>query len=243
MSRPAIVVDGVTVSFGTFTAIDGFSLVISYGEIQSVIGPNGAGKSTLLDVISGVTRARAGSVTLDGSLDLTRGSQDAIAEAGVRRKFQKPSVFEALTVEENVRLGRRAGLWPPAGRAEGDRAAVAATLTAVGLSSRAGESAGRLSHGEKQWLEIAMVLASEPKVLLLDEPVAGLGDEERARTAALVTSLRSPDRAILVVEHDMGFVESIADRVTVMHEGRSLFEGSMAGVRADERVIDVYLGR
>ncbi|NDV87935.1 ATP-binding cassette domain-containing protein [Aurantimonas aggregata] len=240
---PAIVVDSLVVQFGSFRAIDGFSVVINYGEVQSVIGPNGAGKSTLLDVISGVTRARTGSVVLDGQVDLSRSSQEAIAAGGVRRKFQKPSVFEALTVEENVWLGRGGGLWRRQDDRLADREHVAASLRTVGLAERAQEPAGRLSHGEKQWLEIAMVLSSDPKVLLLDEPVAGLSDEERERTAALVKSLRSPDRAIVVVEHDMGFVEKIADRITVMHEGRSLFEGPMAAVRNDARVVEVYLGR
>ncbi len=240
---PAIVVDSLVVQFGSFRAIDDFSVVINYGEVQSVIGPNGAGKSTLLDVISGVTRARSGTVVLDGQVDLGRSSQEAIAADGVRRKFQKPSVFDALTVEENVWLGRGGGLWRRQADRLADRDHVAASLAAVGLAERAREPAGRLSHGEKQWLEIAMVLSSNPKVLLLDEPVAGLSDEEREHTAALVASLRSPERAIVVVEHDMGFVEKIADRVTVMHEGRSLFEGPMAAVRSDARVIDVYLGR
>ncbi|BDA85175.1 ABC transporter ATP-binding protein [Aureimonas sp. SA4125] len=243
MSGAAIVVDGLVVQFGAFRAIDQLSLVINYGEVQSVIGPNGAGKTTLLDVISGVTRAAAGTVTLDGGTELTTASEADIAGAGIRRKFQKPSVFEALTVRENVAIGRAAGFWLLDRRKASDAAAVAATLSAVGLLDRADDKAGGLSHGEKQWLEIAMVLASEPKVLLLDEPVAGLSDEERARTADLVRSLRSPRRAIVVVEHDMGFVEKIADRVTVMHEGRSLYEGPMEGARRDERVIDVYLGR
>ena len=238
----ALLIDDLTVEFGRFRAIDKLSLVIDYGEIRGVIGPNGAGKTTVLDVVSGMTRPKAGQVLLDREFDLTRARENEIAQAGVRRKFQKPSVFEALTVAENVGLGAEGMLiskTPPAQIAERTQR----YLEMVGLSDVAGRRAGELAHGQKQWLEIAMVLASEPKVLMLDEPVAGLSDEETERTAELVRSLRRPDRAIIVVEHDMAFVETIADKVTVLHEGRTLFEGSMANARADQRVIDVYLGR
>ncbi|MFD1333039.1 ABC transporter ATP-binding protein [Methylopila musalis] len=233
----AVLVEGLTVEFGRFRAIDDLSLAIDYGEVRAVIGPNGAGKTTLLDVISGVSRARSGRILFDGTMELTRASEARIARSGVRRKFQKPSVFEALTVRDNVEIGL--------GQA-GDAAArerVERTLETVGLSAEAGRLAGELAHGQKQWLEIAMVVVSEPKVLMLDEPVAGLTDEETERTSALIRALKSPERAIIVVEHDMDFVETIADRVTVLHEGRSLFEGSMARARADARVVDVYLGR
>ncbi|RXF75163.1 ABC transporter ATP-binding protein [Hansschlegelia zhihuaiae] len=233
----AVLVEGLTVEFGRFRAIDDLSLAIDYGEVRAVIGPNGAGKTTLLDVISGVSRARTGRVLFDERLELTRTSEAAIARAGVRRKFQKPSVFEALTVRDNVEIGA-GGARDAAAR---DR--IAATLETVGLAAEADRLAGELAHGQKQWLEIAMVVVSEPKVLMLDEPVAGLTDEETERTAALVRRLRTPGRAIVVVEHDMDFVETIADRVTVLHEGRTLFEGSMARARADARVVDVYLGR
>ena len=238
----ALLIDDLTVEFGRFRAIDKLSLVIDYGEIRGVIGPNGAGKTTVLDVVSGMTRPKAGQVLLDREFDLTRARENEIAQAGVRRKFQKPSVFEALTVAENVGLGAEGMLiskLPSAQIAERTQR----YLETVGLSEVAGRRAGELAHGQKQWLEIAMVLASEPKVLMLDEPVAGLSDEETERTAELVRSLRRPDRAIIVVEHDMAFVETIADKVTVLHEGRTLFEGSMANARADQRVIDVYLGR
>jgi urea transport system ATP-binding protein len=233
----AVLVEGLTVEFGRFRAIDDLSLAIDYGEVRAVIGPNGAGKTTLLDVISGVSRARTGRVLFDERMELTRASEAAIARAGVRRKFQKPSVFEALTVRDNVEIGV-GGARDAAAR---DR--IAAMLETVGLAAEADRLAGELAHGQKQWLEIAMVVASEPKVLMLDEPVAGLTDEETERTAALVRQLRTPGRAIVVVEHDMDFVETIADRITVLHEGRTLFEGSMARARADARVVDVYLGR
>lgn len=238
----ALLIDGLTVEFGRFRAIDKLSLVIDYGEIRGVIGPNGAGKTTVLDVVSGMTRPKAGHVLLDRTLDLSRANENEIARAGIRRKFQKPSVFEELTVAENVAIGAEGMLFSRAMPAQiAERAQ--RYLEIVGLCDLAGRRAGELAHGQKQWLEIAMVLAGEPKVLMLDEPVAGLSDEETERTAELVRSLRRPDRAIIVVEHDMAFVETIADRVTVLHEGRTLFEGSMAGARADKRVIDVYLGR
>jgi urea transport system ATP-binding protein len=238
MSRsPAIVVDGLRVTFGRFHAIDGLSLAVEYGQVHALIGPNGAGKTTLLDVVSGITRASDGSITLDGTVELTRSSEAAIARAGVRRKFQKPSVFDALTVMENLAVG--AGGSPTAS----GRETIDEMVETIGLAAEKDRLAGELAHGQKQWLEIGMVLAGSPKVLMLDEPVAGLTDEETERTAELVLSLRRPDRAIVVVEHDMDFVERIADRVTVLHEGKALFEGSMAAARTDTRVIDVYLGR
>ena len=233
----AVLVEGLTVEFGRFRAIDDLSLAIDYGEVRAVIGPNGAGKTTLLDVISGVSRAKTGRILFDEKLELTRASEAQIARSGVRRKFQKPSVFEALSVRDNVEIGL-GGAKDAAARER-----VETTLETVGLAAEAGRLAGELAHGQKQWLEIAMVVVSEPKVLMLDEPVAGLTDEETERTSALIRALKSPERAIILVEHDMDFVETIADRVTVLHEGRTLFEGSMARARADARVVDVYLGR
>ncbi|WP_421699435.1 urea ABC transporter ATP-binding protein UrtD [Ancylobacter sp.] len=242
MAVTALLVDGLTVRFGSFRAIDALSLAIDYGEVRAVIGPNGAGKTTLLDVISGITRPKEGRVLFDGAFDLTQASDSAIARAGIRRKFQKPSVFEGLSVRQHIAIGADAGfrraLDVPALE---DR--VGEVLETVGLAGHATHLAGQLSHGQKQWLEIGMVLASDPKVLMLDEPVAGLTDEETERTAQLVRRLNRPDRAIIVVEHDMDFVERIADRVTVLHEGRTLFEGPMDKVRADAGVIEVYLGR
>lgn len=242
MAVTALLVDGLTVRFGSFRAIDALSLAIDYGEVRAVIGPNGAGKTTLLDVISGITRPREGRVLFDGALDLTQARDSAIARAGIRRKFQKPSVFEGLSVRQHIAIGADAGF-----RRDLDVPAledrVGEVLETVGLAGHATHLAGQLSHGQKQWLEIGMVLASDPRVLMLDEPVAGLTDEETERTAQLVRRLNRPDRAIIVVEHDMDFVERIADRVTVLHEGRTLFEGPMDKVRADAGVIEVYLGR
>jgi urea transport system ATP-binding protein len=218
------------------------TLAIPEGLVVGLVGPNGAGKTTLLDVISGITRPRQGRVIFGDNTDVVRASESQIARAGIRRKFQKPSIFEGLNVRQHIEIGAQGGLRRTLSKDALD-ARVAEVLEAIGLSGLADRSASELAHGQKQWLEIGMVLASNPAVLMLDEPVAGLTDEETERTAALVRSLKRPDRAIVVVEHDMDFVERIADRVTVLHEGKTLFEGSMANARADERVIDVYLGR
>lgn len=246
--QQAIQVDGLRVVFGDFVAIPGLSFIARYGEIHGVIGPNGAGKTTLLDVITGKTRPREGKVVLDGITDLLGLSEPQIALAGVGRKFQKPSVFEALTVRENLGLALRLHqrsilaelrLWSDPRRA----ARVDEVLAEIGLTDRAKAPAGILAHGQKQWLEIGMLLMQRPKLLMLDEPVAGMTDAETAHTADLVRRLRAPDRAILVIEHDMAFVEEIADRVTVLHDGTPIFEGQMADARADARVREVYLGR
>ena len=242
MATVALLVEALSVTFGSLKALDGLSIAIDYGEVRAIIGPNGAGKTTLLDVLSGITQPVRGKVVFDQTFDVLRAREAAIARAGLRRKFQKPSVFDGLSVHEHIAIGAQAGF-----RRILDKSALAKrideTLVSIGLLDQAGRMAGTLAHGQKQWLEIGMVLASRPKVVLLDEPVAGLSDEETERTVALVRALSGPDRAIVVVEHDMDFVERIADRVTVLHEGRTLFEGSMADVRADRRVIDVYLGR
>jgi urea transport system ATP-binding protein len=238
----ALLVDNVTVEFGSFRAIDALSLAVDFGEVRAVIGPNGAGKTTLLDVISGITRPKQGRVIFDDTSDITRSSEAVIARAGVRRKFQKPSIFEGLSVYQHIAIGAQGGFRRALSQeALGKR--VHEVLEVVGLADFAERPAQELAHGQKQWLEVGTVLASNPKILMLDEPVAGLTEEETERTAALVRSLKRPDRAIVVVEHDMDFVEQIADRVTVLHEGKTLFEGSMANARADERVVDVYLGR
>ena len=245
--RNAIEVAGLTVAFGEFVAIDDLTFAAEYGQVRGVIGPNGAGKTTLLDVLTGKSRPRRGRVLLDGTTDLAGMSEVARALAGIGRKFQKPSVFEALTVRENLdlalRLHRRSLLRELAVPQAQKAPAINALLETVGLTARRDTQAGALSHGEKQWLEIGMVLVQDPKVLLLDEPVAGLGGRETERTAELVRSLRIPGRSIVVVEHDMDFVEQVADQVTVLHEGRTLFDGSMAAARADGRVIEVYIGR
>jgi urea transport system ATP-binding protein len=244
----AIQVDGLRVTFGDFVAIPGLSFIARYGEIHGVIGPNGAGKTTLLDVITGKTRPREGKVVLDGITNLLALSEPQIALAGVGRKFQKPSVFEALTVRENLglalRLRQQSILAELRGWGDPRRAArVDEVLEEIALTDRADAPAGILAHGQKQWLEIGMLLMQRPKLLMLDEPVAGMTDAETAHTADLVRRLRAPDRAILVIEHDMAFVEEIADRVTVLHEGTPIFEGRMADARADARVREVYLGR
>lgn len=244
----AIQVDGLRVTFGDFIAIPNLSFIARYGEIHGVIGPNGAGKTTLLDVITGKTRPRQGKVLLDGATDLLRLSEPQIALAGVGRKFQKPSVFSALSVRENLelalRLHERSILAELRGWHDPRRGArVIEVLDEIGLSDRADAPAGILAHGQKQWLEIGMLLMQRPKLLMLDEPVAGMTDAETAHTAELVRRLRAADRAILVIEHDMAFVEEIADRVTVLHEGTPIFEGRMADARADGRVREVYLGR
>ena len=244
----AIQVEGLRVTFGDFVAIPNLTFIASYGEIHGVIGPNGAGKTTLLDVITGKTRPKGGTVLLDGKIDLRRLSEPQIALAGVGRKFQKPSVFEALSVRENLELALRLRTgsilselrnWDDPRRA----ARVAEVLGEIGLSDRADAPAGILAHGQKQWLEIGMLLMQRPKLLMLDEPVAGMTDAETSHTADLVRRLRAPDRAIVVIEHDMAFVEEIATRVTVLHEGQPIFAGRMADARADARVRDVYLGR
>jgi urea transport system ATP-binding protein len=245
---PAIQVDGLNVTFGDFVAIPNLSFVAYYGEIHGFIGPNGAGKTTLLDVITGKTSPRSGTVLLDGNIDLLRLSEPKIALAGVGRKFQKPSVFEALSVRENLELALRLRpgsilselrAWADPRRAK----RVDEVLEEIGLTDRANDPAGILAHGQKQWLEIGMLLMQRPKLLMLDEPVAGMTDSETAHTADLVRRLRAPDRAILVIEHDMAFVEEIADKVTVLHEGAPIFEGRMSAARADPRVREVYLGR
>ncbi|MDR3536029.1 MAG: urea ABC transporter ATP-binding protein UrtD [Acetobacteraceae bacterium] len=247
MSGSAIAVAGLTVAFGNFVALNNLTFEACYGQVHGVIGPNGAGKTTLLDVLTGKSAPRQGSVHLDGTIDLGRMTEVQRALAGIGRKFQKPSVFEALTIAENLdlalRVHRNSLLREVLARRADKDAAIDRLLQTVGLADRRDTLAGVLSHGQKQWLEIGMVLVQDPKVLLLDEPVAGMSDEETAHTASLVQSLRSPDRSIIVVEHDMDFVEQVADTVTVLHEGATLFEGSMAAARADHRVIEVYIGR
>lgn len=247
MSREAIQVDGLTVAFGDFVAIKDLSLIASYGEVHGVIGPNGAGKTTLLDVITGKSRPRAGHVWLDHDTSLAEMSEHDIARAGVGRKFQKPSIFENLAVYNNLEMAMRDdrswGRRLVEGITETQDNRIREVLKTIGLEAEASRLAGHLAHGQRQWLEIGMLLMQEPRVLMLDEPVAGMSDEETEQTAELVDRLRSDTRAILVIEHDMDFVERVADRVTVLNEGSTLFEGSMAAARQDPKVIDVYLGR
>ena len=238
--------DGISVSFDGFKALNNLSLMIDAGELRCVIGPNGAGKTTMMDVITGKTRPDEGRALFGEAADLTRLSEAEIAQAGIGRKFQKPTIFEALSVFENLELAMKADkrvrttLLSRLSSEQHDR--IAATLTLIGLRNGADRIAGLLSHGEKQWLEIGMLLVQEPKLLLLDEPVAGMSDHETERTAELFLSLAGT-HSLVVVEHDMAFIETIARKVTVLHEGRVIAEGDMNKVKNDPRVIEVYLGR
>ncbi|MDW8324134.1 MAG: urea ABC transporter ATP-binding protein UrtD [Burkholderiales bacterium] len=238
--------EDVVVSFDGFKALNGLSLTVDAGELRCVIGPNGAGKTTMMDVITGKTRPDAGRVFFGQTLDLTRMSEAQIAHAGIGRKFQKPTVFERLTVYENLELALktdkrvRASLtWRLDGVA---RDKIDEVLALIRLEGQAHRLAGALSHGQKQWLEIGMLLAQDPVLLLLDEPVAGMTDEETERTAELFCSLAGR-HSLVVVEHDMAFIRQLGGRVTVLHEGAVLVEGDMASVQNDPRVIEVYLGR
>jgi urea transport system ATP-binding protein len=243
---PMLGLNEISVSFDGFKALNRLSLSIGPGELRCIIGPNGAGKTTLMDVMTGKTRPDSGEVTFEGGLDLTRLSEPQIAQLGIGRKFQKPTVFENHTVFENLELAmsdsRRVWdcLW--AKPTPKKCARIDAQLAMVGLTEEAQKQAGLLSHGQKQWLEIGMLLIQEPKLLLLDEPVAGMSDQERERTALLLKSLEGK-HSIVVVEHDMDFVESIAKKVTVLHEGAVLAEGPMSSVKNNQKVIEVYLGR
>lgn len=244
----AVYVEGLTVEFSGFKAVDELSFVAEYGGIHGVIGPNGAGKTTLMDVITGITVPSAGSILLNRSQDILKMSLPERARAGIGRKFQRPSVFDHLRVWENVALGVR--LYPHSlvreltrGEAQDKYDRVDGVLETIGLSGVANSRAGTLAHGQKQWLEIGMVLASDPRVLMLDEPVAGMSDGERDATANLLERLRSPDRCILLVEHDMQFVGRVSDHVSVLHEGRLLCDGTMDYVTSDPEVMRVYLGR
>ncbi|HET6305600.1 MAG TPA: urea ABC transporter ATP-binding protein UrtD [Rhodopila sp.] len=247
MSAQAITVENLTVVFGNFVALRNLSFTASYGSVHGVIGPNGAGKTTFLDVLTGKSRPREGRVLLDGTRDLGTMNEVDRALAGIGRKFQKPSVFEALSVWQNLdlalRLHRRSLVREILADAGDKTEKLESILETIGLAEHRHRQAGTLSHGQKQWLEIAMVLVQEPKVLLLDEPVAGMSDDETDHTSQLLQTLRGPDRSIIVVEHDMDFVEEVADKVTVLHEGSTLFVGSMQEARNDPRVIDVYIGR
>jgi urea transport system ATP-binding protein len=236
----------ISVSFDGLTVLDQLTLNLDRGEMRFLIGPNGAGKTTLLDVITGRTRPRHGTVHFEG-YDLAGWQEHDIAQRGIGRKFQTPTVFPSLTVQQNMEIavGARRGFVAAMRRMPSDeRDLVGETMQLIGLEERAGQLAGQLSHGEKQWLEIGMLVVQEPKLLLLDEPVAGLTRGERDRTVALLQRMQAayPDRTILIVEHDMAFVRQLARTVTVLHLGRVLSEGTMEEVQNDPRVIEVYLG-
>ena len=241
--------DDITVSFDGFKALNALSLSISAGELRCIIGPNGAGKTTMMDVITGKTRPDAGRAFFGSTIDLLRLRENDIAAIGIGRKFQKPTVFEQLSVFENLELalktdhGVRASMFFRLSGAQLDR--IGEVLALIHLKASAQRSAGLLSHGQKQWLEIGMLLMQDPKLLLLDEPVAGMTDEETERTAELFLSLEG-EHSLVVVEHDMAFVEQLTQgrkKVTVLHEGSVLAEGKLVDVQANPKVVEVYLGR
>jgi urea transport system ATP-binding protein len=239
-------VDGVTVSFDGFKALDNLSLYVKAGEMRAIIGPNGAGKTTMMDVITGKTRPGEGTALFKQTHDLTSLDEAAIANLGIGRKFQKPTVFETHTVFHNLELAQKAprGVFDTLfAKLKGSTTArIEETLALIGLSAERDRLAGTLSHGQKQWLEIGMLLAQEPELLLVDEPVAGMTDAETERTAELLREI-ARSRSVIVVEHDMEFVRALGVRVTVLHEGSVLAEGSLEAVQNDQRVIEVYLGR
>jgi urea transport system ATP-binding protein len=247
MSAPSILLlHEVTVSFDGFRALNELSLDIEVGELRCIIGPNGAGKTTMMDVITGKTRADRGKVMFDQNIDVRRMSEPEIAHLGIGRKFQKPTIFENLTVFENLELSmktdKRARTSLFAWLDDDARDKISDTLRLIRLDHEAERQAGLLSHGQKQWLEIGMLLMQDPKLLLLDEPVAGMTDDETARTGELFKSLAGK-HSLVVVEHDMAFIEQLGGKVTVLHEGSVLAEGDLATVQNDQRVIEVYLGR
>ena len=237
--------EDINVSFDGFKALNNLNLYINKGELRCIIGPNGAGKSTMMDVITGKTRPDTGSVWFGQNINLLALDEPAIAEAGIGRKFQKPTVFEPLTVEENLELAMAGnkGVWQTfVSKLSGeDRDHLEATLLLIGLVHERHRQAGVLSHGQKQWLEIGMLLMQRPELLLVDEPVAGMTHQEMERTAELLKQLAGK-HSVVVVEHDMDFVRSIANKVTVLHQGSVLAEGTMSQVQADPKVIEVYLG-
>jgi urea transport system ATP-binding protein len=238
--------DGVTVSFEGFRALDGMSLVLYPGELRTIIGPNGAGKTTMMDVITGKTRPDAGDVMFDGKVDLTRLDEAAIANLGIGRKFQKPTVFENLSVTDNLELALRndRGVWHTlfARSSRRDRQRVDEALVTIGLDKQRDLLAGSLSHGQKQWLEIGMLLVQDTQLILLDEPVAGMTDHETEKTALLIREIMGR-HTVVVVEHDMEFVRNLDAKTTVLHEGKVLAEGSIEAVQNNPDVVEVYLGR
>lgn len=246
-NAPVLYLDGVSVSFDGFKALNSLSFFVEPGEMRAIIGPNGAGKTTMMDVITGKTRPDEGEVVFQGLTDLTRLDETAIAQLGIGRKFQKPSVFENHTVFDNLELALKANktarksLFFKLSSESLDR--IEDVLRVISLSADQKRRAGDLSHGQKQWLEIGMLLMQDPDVLLVDEPVAGMTDAETEQTAVLLREIADQQRSVVVVEHDMEFVRALDTRVTVLHEGSVLAEGSLDTVQNNERVIEVYLGR
>ncbi len=238
-------VKDVSVAFDGFTVLDHMNFSMEYGELRFLIGPNGAGKTTLLDIITAKTKPTSGSVSFDGMDNVEKQTEHKIVRRGIGRKFQTPSIFGSLTVYENLETAisfneRSLRLATSIKAAKVEK--IEGVLAEIGLADRADERAGSLSHGQKQWLEIGMLLVQEPQLLLLDEPVAGMTRRERDRTGELVQEI-ARNRSVLVVEHDMDFVRSFAQTVTVLHMGSVLCEGPMDEIQNDERVIEVYLGR
>jgi urea transport system ATP-binding protein len=246
LSDSQLYLDGVTVSFDGFRALNELSLVIDPGEMRAIIGPNGAGKTTMMDVITGKTRPDKGEVLFDGDVDLTRLDEAAIAQLGIGRKFQKPTVFDEHSVGDNLALALKrdrrvfAALFERSHSAAAER--IDELLHLVRLYPLRDELAANLSHGQKQWLEIGMLLAQDPKLLLIDEPAAGMTDAETAETAELLKEINRT-RSVIVVEHDMTFVRDLGVKVTVLHEGAVLAEGPLDAVSRNPQVVEVYLGR
>ena len=239
-------VNGVTVSFDGFKALNNLSYTVKTGEMHAVIGPNGAGKTTMMDVVTGKTRPDSGEVYFKQVHDLTRLDEAAIANLGIGRKFQKPTVFENHTVTENLELAlksRRSPFTSLFFRLTPDRVdRIDEVLATIGLGDQRAAPAGTLSHGQKQWLEIGMLLIQDPELLFLDEPVAGMTDAETEQTSALLRQIAGK-HSVVVVEHDMAFVRALDVKVTVLHEGSVLAEGSLDHVQNNDKVIEVYLGR
>ena len=243
-AHPVLAIEDLTVSFDGFKAVDKLNLYVQRNEVRVVIGPNGAGKTTVLDLICGKTRATSGSIRFNNH-ELTKMSEHAIVRAGVGRKFQTPSIYENLSVFENLEMsfprGRKVFGALTFKRSPDVVARVEAVAADIFLEAQLHTQADLLSHGQKQWLEIGMLLMQEPELLMLDEPVAGMSVSEREKTAELLGRI-SQGRSVVVIEHDMDFVKSIAHKVTVLHQGKILAEGSMEKVQSDPKVIDVYLG-
>jgi urea transport system ATP-binding protein len=245
-TQTLLYLNGVSVSFDGFKALNNLSLAIEPGEMRAIIGPNGAGKTTMMDVITGKTRPDVGDAVFQGEADLTALDETEIARLGIGRKFQKPTVFEMHSVEDNILLAlsmdksARASIrWKPN---ENDTQRIERILDTIRLKPARARLAGSLSHGQKQWLEIGMLLAQEPKLLLVDEPVAGMTDAETMQTAELLKEINR-EKSVVVVEHDMHFVRALGVKVTCLHEGSVLAEGSIDDVSTNERVVEVYLGR
>jgi urea transport system ATP-binding protein len=238
--------DGVSVSFDGFKALNNLSLYVVEGELRAIIGPNGAGKTTMMDVITGKTRPDSGQVFFNGGIDLTKLDEAAIANLGIGRKFQKPTVFESQSVLGNLELALKgsrgvfAGLFARLNAEQRDH--IDRVLARIALTDHRGRLAGSLSHGQKQWLEIGMLLMQDPELLLVDEPAAGMTDAETAKTAEMLQEI-ARDHSVIVVEHDMEFIKALNCHVTVLHEGSVLAEGSLESLQSNHDVIEVYLGR